>query len=165
MVRKKAKRMIAEMWYLIHFKGFYINIVNIKRIHGRKERETKYIFHARQRGCLNLRCEEQSRERTAIDPRQSWNPRTGHKIRIVGPSRLIKHSTSCGAIPERWPIPVRSSVKIACSITKRTNQAEMTQREARAKTRRPFAMFTDPKGQGHRISMLAVLRRLIWSKI
>lgn len=74
------------------------------------------------RACLNLRGGEQSCEGTAIDSRQSWNPRGGHKIRIVGPSRLMKHSTSCGTVPERRPIPARSSVKIARSITKRTNR-------------------------------------------
>lgn len=94
------------------------------RFHWRKiyERNKRVSISSRFHG-VNLGCgTEQRRERIATESRQSWNPRRDRKIRIVGSSRLMKHSAH--ASRGRGPIPARSSVKIARSITNQPGEDE-----------------------------------------
>lgn len=94
------------------------------RFHWRKiyERNKRVSISSRFHG-VNLGCgTEQRCERIATEPRQSWNPRRDRKIRIVGSSRLMKHSAH--ASRGRGPIPARSSVKIARSITNQPGEDE-----------------------------------------
>lgn len=106
---------------------------------------------------VNLGCgTEQRRERIATEPRQSRNPRRDRKIRIVGSSRLVKHSAH--ASRGRGPIPARSSVKIARSITNQLDEDEgrREKREGRKAGReKERADARDPKEQGRWISLVS----------
>ena len=121
------------------------------RFHWRKiyERNKRVSISSRFHG-VNLGCgTEQRRERIATELRQSWNPRRDRKIRIVGSSRLVKHSAH--ASTGRGPIPARSSVKIARSIT---NQPDQERKKSRKKEKEK-ADARDPKEQGRWISLVS----------
>lgn len=102
---------------------------------------------------VNLGCgAEQSHERNAIESRQRRNPRGGCKIRIVALSRIMKRSTRYVTLSERererdqGPIPARSSVQIARSIT---NEDE------RREPREEHNLACDSKEQRRWISLVA----------